>query len=287
MADRHSETDEPELILDPEEKALAEARNAIRQFDVGMVLLEHWLDTGQPYVRPSDLLTLNRFAIESVNKFAGTFRNTEIKITGSDHQPPASRYVPELVEDFCAYLNENWVKKDGFDLAAYSLWRINWIHPFADGNGRTARILCYIVLSAKLGFRLPGTLTIPEQIAADKQPYYEALEAADQAFLKGKIDVSAMRSLIENCLERQLESSLSDQDVEAADTATQDVFTEQERLEIASPAVESALLTQFGDRKPILPIVEHNPVLFGGIFNFVSALIGAVIGAALTLLLAR
>ena len=45
--ERHSSVEEPDLIADPEEKALAEARNALRQFDIGMVLLEHWLDNKQ------------------------------------------------------------------------------------------------------------------------------------------------------------------------------------------------------------------------------------------------
>ncbi len=90
MVDRHSSIDEPDLISDPEHLAFAEARNALRQFDIGMLLLDHWLDRKKSGVnlKLSDLLTLNRFALEDINKFAGTFRTQPINISGSVHQPP-------------------------------------------------------------------------------------------------------------------------------------------------------------------------------------------------------
>jgi Fic family protein len=209
MADRHSEIDEPDLITDPDAKALAEARNALRQFDIGMVLLDHWLDNGgaPPNLRISDLLALNRFALEDVNKYAGTFRTQPVKIQGSDHVPPAASQVPTLTEDFCDYINQNWNKKSAIHLSAYALWRINWIHPFVDGNGRTARIISYIILCAKFGYRIPGTKTIPEQIAANKLPYYQALESADRIFNYGHgwMNVSAVENLIEGSLRNQIE----------------------------------------------------------------------------------
>jgi Fic family protein len=81
---------------------------------------------------------------------------------------------------------------------------MNWIHPFADGNGRTARAVSYVVLSIKLDSLLPGTPTIPEQIASNKDPYYKALEDADKAWASKKIDVSALEGLVGDMLARQL-----------------------------------------------------------------------------------
>jgi Fic family protein len=88
-------------------------------------------------------------------------------------------------------VNDHWSSTSAVHLAAYVLWKLNWIHPFADGNGRTARAVAYVVLSIKLDSLLPGAPTIPEQIAGNKRPYYEALEVADK-HLAGdeKIDVS-------------------------------------------------------------------------------------------------
>jgi hypothetical protein len=61
-----------------------------------------------------------------------------------------------------------------------------------------------MLLCAGLGYRVPGTKTIPEQIAENKTPYYRALESADHAFEAGTIDVSAMESLLEEKLATQL-----------------------------------------------------------------------------------
>ena len=81
---------------------------------------------------------------------------------------------------------------------------MNWIHPFADGNGRTARVVSYVVLSIKLDSLLPGTPTIPDLIAADKTPYYKALERADDSWKRKLIAVSDMENMLEGMLAQQL-----------------------------------------------------------------------------------
>jgi len=83
---------------------------------------------------------------------------------------------------------------------------MNWIHPFVDGNGRTSRAVSYLVLCVRLGYVLPGTQTIPEQISRNKDPYYKALEAADKANAAGKIDITEMEKLLESLLAAQLVS---------------------------------------------------------------------------------
>jgi Fic family protein len=86
---------------------------------------------------------------------------------------------------------------------------MNWIHPFVDGNGRTARATSYLVLCVRLGSRLPGVNTIPDQISAQKAPYYEALEAADRAYSEdGEIKVTQMEAFLEGLLANQLVSIL-------------------------------------------------------------------------------
>lgn len=104
----------------------------------------------------------------------------------------------------CEYVNDHWANKTAVHLAAYVLWKMNWIHPFADGNGRTARAVSYVVLSIKLDSLLPGTPTIPDQIAANKTPYYKALEAADREWANENVDVSQLETVIEGMLARQL-----------------------------------------------------------------------------------
>jgi Fic family protein len=86
------------------------------------------------------------------------------------------------------------------------MWRLNWIHPFSDGNGRTSRMVSYLALSVRLGMLLPGRDTIPDQIVDNRQPYFNALEDADQALAEGRIDLAKMEELIEGMLAKQLMS---------------------------------------------------------------------------------
>lgn len=89
------------------------------------------------------------------------------------------------------------------------MWRLNGIHPFTDGNGRTSRIASYVVLCVKLNALMPGTPEIPEQITENRDPYFEALEAADASW-KGMqvIDVSALELLLARLFEVQLQSAI-------------------------------------------------------------------------------
>ncbi|WP_213807540.1 Fic family protein [Granulicella sp. dw_53] len=207
MADdeRHSQALEAELIRDPELKALQEVQNGLKQFEVVVEIIETYLDPERPFrFRPSHLQTLHRVALLGLSGYAGIWRPAGIEIKGSGHAPPASFQIPELIEELCDYVNDKWLEKSPLHLASYVMWKLNWIHPFTDGNGRTSRAASYLILCLKLGYLLPGKLTIPEQIASDKRPYYDALEAADIAWSEGKIDLTAMKNLLGSMLAAQL-----------------------------------------------------------------------------------
>src|SRR6185437_15958536 len=209
--DRHSRALEPDLISDPDQKARQEAKNGLRQFDSAIEQIEHWLQSGRMFkLRPSAILGLNRLALDSLSDYAGIYRPAGIEIQGSKHTPPPAYLVPELVEDMCDYVNTNW-SRSALHLASYVLWRLNWIHAFVDGNGRTTRTVSFIVLCIRLGYRIPGTNTIPEQISRDKKPYYSALELADAAYERDKkLDVSAMEDLVGSLLATQLAGVIHD-----------------------------------------------------------------------------
>jgi Fic family protein len=117
-----------------------------------------------------------------------------------------------MIQEMCDYVNDNWHEKTAFHLAAYVMWRLNWIHPFADGNGRTSRVSSYIVLSTALKTVLPGSPSIPQQIQDDRSTYFRALEMADEAFANDIVDVSAMETALKNMLARQLLSVIEQAD---------------------------------------------------------------------------
>lgn len=200
---RDSRALEPELISDPIKKAEAEARNGLRQYDAGIKTIQTALDTGEFKLRPSLILALHREALSGISSYAGNYRPAGVEIGGSKHTPPGAHIVPELVEELCDYVNDHWADATAIHLASYVMWRLNWIHPFADGNGRTSRIISYVVLSIRAGYVLPGTPTIPDQIVENRIPYFDALDAADSAY-PGKVDVSKMEQLIAALLANQL-----------------------------------------------------------------------------------
>jgi Fic family protein len=217
--ERSSEAASPLLITDPDELARREAENGLRQFDsvIGVVeryLADHWAFK----LRLSIILSLHRDALLGIHPLAGNFRPSTVEIRGSQHVPPDAWQVPELVEEMCDYINENWNVATPLHLAAYSMWRMNWIHPFADGNGRTARAVSYLVLCMKMRSRIPGGRTIPDLISENKNPYYDALEAADRSWAdQNVIDLAALETLLGDLLAAQLVSALEQASGKAID----------------------------------------------------------------------
>jgi Fic family protein len=207
---RSSEAAPAELIADPDERARREAENGLKQFDSVIGLVERYLAEKWKFaLRLSVILGLHRDALNGIHGRAGNFRPSTAKIRGSKHIPPDAYRVPELVEDLCDYVNENWESATAVHLAAYVLWRVNWIHPFADGNGRTARAVSYLVMCMKMQCRIPGVRTIPDMMAEDKTPYYKALEAADQKWsTENRIDLTELENLLGDLLAAQLVSAL-------------------------------------------------------------------------------
>lgn len=207
---RHSAAEDPELVGDPAERAQREAANGLRQFDQGLQTIEQFVrDPERKFrLRPSLILDLHRAALEGLSPYAGLWRPAQVDIQGSRHNPPGTHLVPSLIEEMCDYVNDHWSASTPVHLAAYLMWRLNWIHPFTDGNGRTSRMLSYVVLCVRSGLVLPGARTIPEQITENRNQYFEALEAADAAASENKVDVSKMEHLLEAYLAAQLVEAL-------------------------------------------------------------------------------
>lgn len=159
---------------------------------------------GNLRLSPEDICKLQGIAVNGIYQHIGVFRDEPIGISNTPHVPPPWEEVPDLVAEMCNYANQQ--QANPIHASAYLMWRHNWIHPFTDGNGRTSRAISYLAMCSGFKMILPGTVTVPEFITADKIPYYEALDAADAAWKLGAIDVSKMESLIQELLKKQLTS---------------------------------------------------------------------------------
>jgi Fic family protein len=181
-------------------------KNLLRQYDLLSNCIEIGLDSSIEAFDKYTLWALNYAAVANIAQFGGRFREEPVYV--GSHIPPRFEEVPHLMDLFFSFIHENWTVKGLGDhptaLAAYALWRLNWIHPFVEGNGRTARAACYYLICMKYGALLPGRKIVPERIRENRQPYYDALKAADLAWHEGHLDVSVMADYLEGLLLGQL-----------------------------------------------------------------------------------
>ena len=84
--------------------------------------------------------------IEGYEKYAGIWRPVNVMVHGSDYKFPEHQQVPALMKSLMRWYNENRGLIHGVELAATLHTRFTTIHPFADGNGRIARLLMNYVL---------------------------------------------------------------------------------------------------------------------------------------------
>jgi len=179
------EADNPTLY------ARVQEQNLLRQYDLLTNCIEIALIKGIEAFDKYTLWSLNAAAVANIAQFGGRFREQPILV--DDHVPPHFKEVPDLMDQFISVIHENWeIVPYPTALAAYALWRLNWIHPFIEGNGRTARAACYYLICLKSGGLLPGKKTVPERIRENREPYYAALKEADEYWEAGQLNVDTL-----------------------------------------------------------------------------------------------
>jgi Fic family protein len=137
--ERYSEADgDLPTVVDRQQLAEHEAANTLRQFDLLDTMIQETVRQKKFRMRPSALLDLHRVAMDGLSVEAGVYRRQSVKIIKAEHIPPRWEKVPALVDEMCEYVNDNW-ERTPVHLSSYVMWRLNWIHPFVDGNGRTSR----------------------------------------------------------------------------------------------------------------------------------------------------
>lgn len=111
----------------------------------------------------------------------GAYRAKQVFIAQSTHCPPEAHLVPEYMAELIHFINQDDKPKYDLIKMALSHHRFGWIHPFSNGNGRTVRLLTYVLL-IKYGFNVQagGRILNPTAIFCnDRDKYYEMLTLAD------------------------------------------------------------------------------------------------------------
>lgn len=136
--------------------------------------------------------SLQQLVIKDIeDQDSGQYRKGNVIITGSIHRPPDAYEVPKLMEDMIAWVRKNQSKLHPVELAAAAHHKLVHIHPFTDGNGRTARLFMNLILMRK-GYPLAVILK------NDRQKYYRALDRADHG------NMSEIEKLIAQSVERSM-----------------------------------------------------------------------------------
>lgn len=123
-------------------------------------------------ISESEVLQIHNLILRGINqKEAGRYRSVQVMIQGSKHMPPAPYLVAKQMESYFLWYESNKQKYHPIILAAEMHERLVTIHPFLDGNGRTARLVMNLILLSH-GFviaDIKGDLN-------NRMKYYESLE---------------------------------------------------------------------------------------------------------------
>jgi Fic family protein len=139
-------------------------------------------------VRQLHALVLARIDDEN----AGQYRQLPVRIAGATHEPPPAWDVSARMSDWADWLAAQEAEgAEAVELAAVAHHRLVSIHPFLDGNGRTARLIMNLVL-LRAGYP-------PAIIArANRAQYYRSLARADRG------DERSLANLVGRAVERSL-----------------------------------------------------------------------------------
>ncbi len=143
----------------------------------------------------SEMLIKNLHQIivqETDKEWAGRYRNANVIIGGAEHTPPNALQVPNMMRDLTTWLNSQKNKQNIIELTALLHHKLVHIHPFFDGNGRTARLTMNLLLM-QAGYPLVIILK------NDRKKYYDVLDKAD----KGKNE--PLVKFIAQSIERSLD----------------------------------------------------------------------------------
>lgn len=148
-------------------------------------------------INQTDILSIHEIILSGIdNSNAGKYRSVPVRISGSTVIMPNPIKVPDLMIEFINWLNTT--NDHPITIAIKAHYKFVTIHPFTDGNGRTARLLMTLILLIS-GY--PPSILGPE----DRLEYINNLESAQ---LGGSLDpfTSLMRIKLDKSLDIYLDA---------------------------------------------------------------------------------
>jgi Fic family protein len=135
---------------------------------------------GKKTIRHEDIFDLHRLLAGQVMDQGETGRYRTIQVRVGRHFPPAAADVSGLMFELLEWWNKRTEDLSPVLSSAVLHYQFEWIHPFADGNGRTGRALALWELYRR-GFDSHHIFSVDEYYWEDRPAYYRALDAVRQS----------------------------------------------------------------------------------------------------------
>lgn len=132
-----------------------------------------------PY-RVKNLLLAHKIMMEGLVKNAGNFRSGNVGVyAGTEliHAGTPAKYVPELMEQLFTWLKQS--KYHPLVKSCVFHYEFEFIHPFADGNGRTGRLWQSLILQKWK--KIFAWIPVETLVCENQDEYYKVLQRADHA----------------------------------------------------------------------------------------------------------
>jgi Fic family protein len=120
------------------------------------------------------ILEIHKIVLSNIDAAnAGRYRKDNVLVVGAIHLPPSAIKIPKLMAEFFEWYYAHKKNMPVVELAAWVHYKLVYIHPFIDGNGRTARLLMNLIL-LQHGYPPAVILNV------DRKKYYRVLKNADR-----------------------------------------------------------------------------------------------------------
>jgi Fic family protein len=136
---------------------------------------------------------VNGMLLSGIESKAGRFRQEDVRINGMEYQPPPWGSVDAFMSRLTQEIRESRGRTSGLELAVRAHTKLAAIHPFVDGNGRTARLCAAAIL---LSHELPILVLNSD----DKERYLDALSKSNAGIM------DSLATLFGELLETSIES---------------------------------------------------------------------------------
>ena len=174
-------------------RTAVEQREAINHQTALYFLLDELVGAGVDFKFTPDLIKATHLRMmNGIVSDAGYYRNHGVRIRGASVALANYLKIPELMTGWCNMANEETADK--IELLARSHAEFEHIHPFSDGNGRTGRLMLFI-LALKLGL-VPPILRKERRFA-----YYKYLELAQMREITDPLEMFIAESILETAEE--------------------------------------------------------------------------------------